>query len=161
MTKLYFKNNQSSIENEYKNNVKVAEIKISNLKEQKRKSYEEWKFGKIEKNDYMKISEDIDLKISKLNQDIELYETTYKENIKKIRKNDYWIGHFKRNRKIKKVSKEVLNELIEVIYVSKDGVLDIKFKYQDEYISLLKYLESEGVRINEKVEVRNLSQAFI
>ena len=36
LTKLYFKNNQSSIENEYKNNVKVAEIKISNLKEQKR-----------------------------------------------------------------------------------------------------------------------------
>ena len=42
LSKLYFKNNQSSIENEYKNNVKISEIKISNLKEQKRKYYEEW-----------------------------------------------------------------------------------------------------------------------
>jgi len=161
LTKLYFNNNQSSIENEYKNNVRIAEIKITNLKEQKRKSYEEWKFKKIEKNEFMKISEDIDKKISKLNEDIELYESTYKETIKRIRKNDYWIGHFKRNKKIKRLTKDVLKELIEVIYVTKDGNVDIKFKYNDEYLGLLNYLKSEGVKINEKMEVRNLSQAFI
>ena len=90
-----------------------------------------------------------------------LYESTYKETIKRIRKNDYWIGHFKRNKKIKRLTKDVLKELIEVIYVTKDGNVDIKFKYNDEYLGLLNYLKSEGVKINEKMEVRNLSQAFI
>lgn len=161
LSKLYFKNNQSSIENEYKNNVKIAELKISNLKEQKRKSYEEWKFDKLEKNEFMKISEEIDSDIKKLNDDIDLYTSTYKENIKRIRKNDYWIGHYKRNRKIKKITREVLIELIDVIYVRKDGTLDIKFKYQDEYVNLVKYLEEEGAKANEKVDTRNLSQAFI
>ena len=160
LSKLYFKNNQGSIENEYKNNVKVAELKKSNLKEQKRKYYEEWKFNKLEKSEFIKLSEEIENKITQLNEDIELYTSTYKENIKKIRKNDYWIGHYKRNRKIKRLTKEVLNELIDVIYVRKDGTLDIKFKYQDEYQSLVNYLE-EGAKENEKVDIRNISQAFI
>ena len=161
LSKLYFKNNQSSIENEYKNNVKISEIKISNLKEQKRKYYEEWKFDKLERSEFIKLSEEIESKIAKLNEDIELYTSTYRENIKKIRKNDYWIGHYKRNRRIKNLSKEVLNELIEVIYVRKDGSLDIKFKYQDEYLGLINYLEEEEAKINEEMENRDLSQAFI
>ncbi len=160
LSKLYFKNNQGSIENEYKNNVKIAELKISNLKEQKRKYYEEWKFNKLEKSEFMKLSEEIESKIKKLGEDIEIYTSTYRENVKKIRKNDYWIGHYKRNRKIKSLSKEVLNELIDVIYVRKDGTLDIKFKYQDEYESLVNYLK-EGAKENEKVDIRNISQAFI
>ena len=100
------------------------------------------------------------LKTYKLNEDIELYTFTYKENIKKIRKNDYWIGHYKRNRKIKRLTKEVLNELIDVIFVRQDGTLDIKFKYQDEYQSLVNYLEEEA-KENEKVDIRNISQAFV
>ena len=66
-----------------------------------------------------------------------------------------------RNRRVKNLSQEVLNELIEVIYVRKDGSLDIKFKYQDEYLGLINYLEEEEAKINEEMENRDLSQAFI
>ena len=117
MNKLFFKNNKDSLENEYKNNVRLAEMKINNLKEQKRESYEEWKFNEIDKEEYDKTSTEIDLKIKQYESDIELYTSTYRETIKKIRKNDYWIGHYKRNRRIKSLSKAVLNELIDVIYV--------------------------------------------
>lgn len=161
LTKLYFHSNQESFENEYKNNVRIAELRINNLKEEKRKSYEEWKFGKIEKTEFIKLSEEIDLKINQFNQDIELYTSTYKETVKKIRKNDYWIGHYKRNRKIKRLSFDVLKELIEVIYVLEDGSLEIKFKYQDEYEGLIKYLESEGVKLNEKMGNWIVSKAII
>ncbi len=161
LTKLYFKDNKTSIENEYKNNVKIAELRITNLKEEKREYYEKWKFNKIEKSEFVKISNEIEEKIKKFNEDIELYTSTYRETIKKIRKNDYWISHYKRNKRIKKVSKEVLDELVEVIYVSEDGSIDIKFKYQDEFSSLTKYIESEVAKENEKMENRNLSQAFI
>lgn len=160
LSKLYFKNNQVSAETEYKNNVRISEIKIDNLKEKKRKNYEEWKFGKIEKNEFLKLSSEIDDNIKLLNEQIELYTNTYKETVKKIRKNDYWIGHYKRNRRIRKISKEVLDELIEVIYVKKDGNIDIKFKYQDEYENLVNYLK-ESVEENEKVDIGDLSKAFI
>ena len=60
-----------------------------------------------------------------------------------------------------KYKADVLKELIEVIYVLEDGSLEIKFKYQDEYDGLIKYLESEGVKINEKMDNRLVSKAFI
>ena len=156
MNKLFFKNNKDSLENEYKNNVRIAEMKINNLKEQKRESYEQWKFNEIDKEEFDKTSNNIDLKIKQYESDIELYTSTYRETIKKIRKNDYWIGHYKRNRRIKSLSKTVLNELIDVIYVTEDGRVDIKFKYQDEYVSLVNYLESEGVIHNEEMVNRNV-----
>ena len=160
LKKLYFKNNQDLVEKEYKNNIKIANIKIENFNDEKRKKYEEWKFNKIDKEEYIKISVDIDKRIEKIKNDVDLYTFTYKENIKKIRKNDYWIGHYKRNRKIKKITKEVLQELIEVIYVNKDGNINIIFKYQDEYNNLVKCLEKEGAKEYEKMDFGKVSSSF-
>lgn len=145
LKKLYFKNNRNLLENEFKNNVRVAEIKIENLKNEKKRIYEAWKFNDIEKNEYLMESKLIEEKINKLLDEIDLYASTYQENIKKIRKDDFWIGHYKRNRKIKNVTKEILDELIECIYVYEDGRLKIVFKYQDEYERLIEYLKNEGV----------------
>ena len=144
LKKMFWKNNKDSIESEYQNNIKLAEIKINRLKEQKKEYYESWKFGKIEKNDFIKRADEIEKEISLINEKKAIDTSTYRENIKRARKNDYWIDHYKRNRKIKHVSKDVLKELIEVIYVNKDGSIEIKFKYNDEYLELLNYLKTEG-----------------
>lgn len=141
---MFWKNNKESIESEYQNNIKLAEIKINRLKEQKKEFYESWKFGKIEKKDFIKRADEIEKEISLINEKKAIDTSTYRENIKRARKNDYWIDHYKRNRKIKHVSKDVLKELIEVIYVNKDGSIEIKFKYNDEYLELLNYLKTEG-----------------
>ena len=76
-----------------------------------------------------------------MNESRKLYESTYQENVKRIRKYDYWIDHYKRNRKIKKITKEELDELIKIIYVNSDGNIRIIFRYQDEFTELLHYLE--------------------
>ena len=47
-----------------------------------------------------------------------------------------------------------------MIYVHEDGNVTIQFKYQDEFNSLINYLESEGICINDKVAIRNVSQAI-
>ena len=158
--KLFFKNNEKSYEEEYKNNVRICEIKINGLKDRKRDAYKEWKFNNIEKNEYEKLSNEIDNQINILNEKIILYESTYKETIKRIRKDDYWIGHYKKNKNIKKLTKGVVNELIELIRITEDGDVLITFKYQDEYDNLVKYLEGEEAKENEKVDSRSLSKTF-
>ena len=161
LKRLYFKNSQNFIENEYKNKVRTIEMKIENLKERKRISYENWKFNKINKNDFINESKQIEDEIQQFNDEIELYTSSYKETVRKIRKNDYWIGHYKRNRRIKSVSKDILEEIVDKIYVFEGGNIEIKFKYQDEYESLLNYLEEEGVKEVEKMVIRNVSKTFI
>ena len=64
-----------------------------------------------------------------------------------LKKDDYWIEHFKRNKKIKVLTRDVINELIDVIYVHENNQLTIKFKYQDEYeqaINILNGKEEES-----------------
>lgn len=142
--KLFFRSNRNQIETTYKTNIRLAEIKLENYKEKKRENYKEWKFNNIDKKEFENNLNDYDSKINKLQEDIERYNSSYQETIKRIRKDDYWISHYKRNRKIKKVTKEVLDELIDSIFVNEDGSLVINFKYHDEYLGLLNYIENEG-----------------
>ena len=152
--------NEECLENEYKNNIKISKIKINNLKSKKRELYEEYKFNKIDRNAFKEEAEVIEKNIGLLLSDIERYESTYLETIKKIRKNDYWINHYKRNKKIKKITKKVLDELIENIYIFENNKVEVKFKYFDEYINLLNYYEREVETNNEKVDSRSLSKIF-
>ncbi len=142
--KLFFKSNKYLQENEYKNNVRIAEIKIDDYKNKKRNNYKEWKLQKIDKKEYQNNLIEYDNKIKKLEEDINLYTTSYQETIKRIRKDEYWISHYKRNRKIKKITREILKELIQNIYVNEDGSIKIVFKYEVEYKELLNYLQQEG-----------------
>ena len=144
LKKLYLRNNRETVESEYKNNVRVAELKIENLNNKKMSLYEDWKFEIIEKDEYLKQSNNIESEIKLIEEKLELYTQTYRENIRRIKRNDYWINHYKRNKKISSITKEVLKELIDVIYVTSDGSLDIRFKYKNEYNELLNYLENEG-----------------
>lgn len=144
LKKLYLRNNRETVESEYKNNVRLAEIKIENLNNKKILLYEDWKFDEIDKDEYLLKSKKIDDEIKQVEDNLELYTQTYRENIRRMKKNDYWISHYKRNKKIKKVTKEVLHELIDVIYVTEEGNIDIRFKYKNEYKELLTYLENEG-----------------
>ena len=142
--RLFFRSNKGQLETTYKEKIRIAEIKLENLRNKKRDNYKEWKFGSIDKKEYETIQQDVENKINKLNEDIELYNSTYQNTIKRLRKDEYWISHYRRNRKIKKITKEVLDELVESILVKEDGSLIINFKYQDEYIGLLQYIENEG-----------------
>ena len=43
---------------------------------------------------------------------------------------------------ISEITKEILNELIENIFVYEDGNIQIVFKYKNEFDSILNYLEN-------------------
>ena len=161
ITKLIFKSSKEEYEEEYKNNIKVLEIKINNLRDMKRRLYEQWKFQDITEHDFKIQSIELEDKIKSLTKEIELCESSHLEAIKKIRKNEYWISHYKRNRKIKKLNKTILNELIDSIIVFEEGKVEIVFKYNDEYLNLLHYLESEGVIVDEKMGSRSLLKTIV
>ena len=144
LKRLFFKNNRETVESEYKNNIRIAELKINNLKNKKIQLYEDWKFNNIDKEEFINQSKLIEEDIKLVEEKLELITKTYRDNIKMIKRNDYWINHYRRNKKIKKLTREVIKELIDVIYITADGNVDIRFKYSNEYKELVTYLEREG-----------------
>ncbi|MBO5095271.1 MAG: recombinase family protein [Bacilli bacterium] len=144
LKRLFFKNNRETVESEFKNNTRIAEIKINNLKNKKIQLYEDWKFNNIDKDEFINQSKLIEEDIKLVEEKLDLITKTYRDNIKMIKRNDYWINHYRRNKKIKKLTREVIKELIDVIYITADGNVDIRFKYSNEYKELVTYLENEG-----------------
>ena len=145
LTKLNIFGNYQAMEEEFRNSIKLLEKKKYRLEEEKREKYEDWKFEKINKTDFLKFSESEKKQIEEINDEMEIYKSNYLERLKKIKKNDYWINHFKRNKKIKRITKEVINELIDKIYVYENSKIKIVFKYQDEFVSLMKTVEEGSV----------------
>ena len=127
------KENAITNKKEYEDNVIKLQENLEKIKKMKRLSYENWKLNKITKEEFLSSSNDYENKIEKCKSDIKKYEKEIKNALNDAKCEEYWIEHFRRNKKIKTLSRDVIEELIDCIYVYEGGNITIKFKYQDEY----------------------------
>ena len=141
--KLNIKGKLVALEEEYNNKKTLLDKKLNDLKSKKRKTYENWKFDKISKDEYLNISASINLEIDNINNEYLINENNHKENLFRKSKDDSWIEHYKRNRKIKKVTKKVLKELVEKVIVYENQSIKVVFKYRDNFEECLNLLKSE------------------
>ena len=139
------KNNGQMVnyEQEYLSKVNKLKNDIDKYKKLKKSSYEDWKFERITREEYLNYSKDYDERIELTNKEIKVLENVYFENTKNQKKDNYWIEHFKRNKKVKELTKDIIGELIECIYVHEGGNITIRFKYQDEYEKALEYVKGK------------------
>ena len=91
---------------------------------------------------------DIQKEISALEQDIIKLADEKRNVSKEITRNNIWIKTFTATGEIKELSRSLLANLIEKIYVHEDKRIVVKFRFQDKYeqlISLTKKLNKEAV----------------
>ena len=67
----------------------------------------------------------------------------YKEH---VLGDNIWIENLKEKRNITKLTRDIIVELIDCIYVHESGDITIKFKFEDEYERILEY-----IKINEEL----------
>ncbi len=125
------------IKRNYKNKMNLCLQKIRDSKQDKKKMYEDWKFQIITKDDYLNNIEEIDAKINELNNELSVLKNNLNQHMNNTKSNDYWIQHFRRNQKIKELSKDIIDDLIDKIEVYSKNKVVVKFKYQDEYKHVL------------------------
>lgn len=127
--------------NNIENSIKRQKLELEKNKKLKKSAYEDWKLGLIEQNEYFEYSEGYTRNIQEIEENLKyLYEKeeNYKEQVKG---DNSWIEVFKENRNINKLTKEIVDELINCIYVHEGGNLTIDFKFKDEYEDILNYIK--------------------
>ena len=77
--------------------------------------------------------------IERLKQNIEVLQTE-KQKIKN-RLQSEWIERFRKQKGITELSRDIMLELIDCIYVKENGDITIKFKFEDELKRYLEYIE--------------------
>ena len=137
------------LERAYNYKFNKLENDIDKYKKLKKASYEDWKLDNISKEDFMICSKEYDEQINNLNNEITATRNVYNESIQELKKDNYWIDHFKKNKNIKEVNREIIYELIDTIYVHENENITIKFKYQDEYSKAIELLNSKECDTNE------------
>ena len=56
------------------------------------------------------------------------------------KKNKEWIDRFIKNRNLNKLSKQIVDQLIDYINIYENGDIKIDFKYQDEYLEAINFI---------------------
>ncbi|MBQ3414317.1 MAG: recombinase family protein [Clostridia bacterium] len=140
-------NNSIDKKTEYENMISKLNNEIEKLKRLKKCSYEDWKLNKITKDEFLNYSKDYEQRIDNYSNEIKIYNSKIEASLKDIKEEEYWIEHFRRNKKVKSLSREVIEDLIDCIYVHEGGDITIRFKYQDEYERVLNEIKNETEEI--------------
>ena len=137
------------IEQGYKYKANKLNNEIEKYKRLKKVSYEDWKLGKITKETYQEYAEDYDKRIENANNEIKVITEIYNQSIQNLKSDDYWIEHYRRNKKVKELSRDIIEELVDTIFVHEGGNITIRFKYEDEYKKALDFINCKEVKDNE------------
>ena len=103
--------------------------------------YPDWKSGAITKEEYLALKENMGEKVKKLDEKISDFERMLEsDNTAQTAGNDF-ISHFKQYGKIDKLTRPILTELVDSIFVHSDGNITINFKFKDAYEQIVDYIE--------------------
>ena len=141
INEIYDENRKDKLKEEYKLKVQDLNDEILKLDGLKREAYMDWKKDVITQNDYFVFVEGYSKKISEINKTIKEYENKI-SGMKDESINDY-ILKFKQFNNVTKLDREIIEELIDKIYVYENNKLEIVFKYDDINKKILELIGKE------------------
>ena len=147
--------NDSSFQNTKNENIQnmiiAKQNEISKISNFKRTLYEDWKSEDITRAEYLEYKQKYENDIERLRQNIEMLEKEKQKYESQSISSNKWIEKFKEQKGITELSRDIMMELIDCIYVKENGDITIKFKFEDEFKRCLEYIENNKDVLDEKV----------
>lgn len=103
--------------------------------------YPDWKSGIITQAEYQTLKEQFYQKLSVIEDKIKALTKSMEEFKNGITDENDFISHFKKYGNIEKLTRPLLTELVEEIFVYEGGDIEIVFKFQDAYTKAMEYIE--------------------
>ena len=103
--------------------------------------YPDLKNGIINQEQYLILKQNLTDKIENLDKMIANLTETSRSYEEGVNEENEFIAHFKKYGTLKKLTRDVLMELVEEILVHKDKRITIVFKFEDPYKEAMEYIE--------------------
>ncbi len=137
--------NNSSLQNTKNENIEniiiTKQNEISKISNFKRTLYEDWKNEDITRDEYLEYKQKYEKDINRLKQNIERLKNEKQKYESQSISSNKWIEKFKEQKEITELSRDIMMELIDYIYVHENGNITIRFKFEDEFKRCLEYIE--------------------
>ena len=103
--------------------------------------YPDWKSGVITKDEYQVLKERLNEKLSVLDEKIAALNKSAEEFKNGITEENDFVSHFKKYGNIEALTRPLLTELVQEIFVHEGGDIEIIFKFYDAYMQVFEYIE--------------------
>lgn len=117
--------NRISIQNKKNEINKILNLKLA--------LYEDWKNEDITKEEYKEYKIRYQKDIERLKQHIQYLEQEHKKQQTKREIHNEWMEQFKKDKNITTLSREIITEFIDTIYIFEGGKINIVFKFDNTY----------------------------
>ena len=138
--------NKSTYQNTKNENIENMIIskqnEITRVSNFKRTLYGDWKSDDITREEYLEYKQKYENDIERLKQNIERLENEKQKYKNQSISSNEWIEKFKEKNGITELSRDIMMELIDCIYVKENGDITIKFKFEDEFKIYQEYIEN-------------------
>lgn len=104
--------------------------------------YMDWRTGEITKAEYRRIKDKFLAQIEQLQEVIKNLEHEKETLSAGISPNEEYLTAFIKHKNIDHLERSILVELIDVIYIHKDGQITIEFNFADQYKHVLEYIKN-------------------
>ena len=149
--------NESTYQNTKNENLEnmiiAKQSEITKILNFKRMLYEDWKNEDITREEYLEYKQKYENDIERLKRNIERLESEKQKYESQSISSNEWIEKFKDKKGITELSRDIMMELIDCIYVKENGNITIKFKFEDEFKRCLEYIENNKnvIKLQENV----------
>ena len=138
--------NKSEFQNIKNENIEkmitAKQNEISKISNFKMKLYEDWKNEDITREEYIEYKQKYENDIERLKQNIERLQNEKEKYENQNVSGNEWIKKFKEQKDLTELSRDIIIELIDCIYVHENGDITIKFKFEDEFKRIREYIEN-------------------
>ncbi|MBE6830343.1 MAG: recombinase family protein [Ruminococcaceae bacterium] len=104
--------------------------------------YADWKAGDLTKEEYLRMKTDYTDKIGQLRAAIGKIEEERQLMSKGVTAENSYFTEFQKYRNITKLNREILVDLIDMISVHRDGSVEIRLNFADQYQRIAEFVES-------------------
>lgn len=120
------------------------ETERERIEQMKLSLYPDWKAGDISREEYHRLKEQFEQQQVKLDTRIASLQTRIDEAQNGVDKTNSFLSQFVKYRNLQTLTREVIVELIDMIYVHEGGKITIKFKFSDAYAAAQDYIRKHG-----------------
>ena len=114
------------------------------IEQMKLSLYPDWKAGDISREEYHRLKAQFEQQQNRLDTRIASLQTRIDEVQNGVDETNSFLTQFVRYRNLQTLTREVVVELIDMIYVHEGGKITIKFKFSDAYAAAQDYIRKHG-----------------
>ena len=116
------------------------ETERERIEQMKLSLYPDWKAGDISREEYHRLKEQFEQQQAKLDTRLASLQTRIDEAQNGVDETNSFLSQFVKYRSLQTLTREVVVELIDMIYVHEGGKITIKFKFSDAYAAAKDYI---------------------